>query len=61
MTYNEIKNKLRLKQSILATLEKPIKNSPYSRNEGNIERKKEVLRKEIKELKEELISMNNIL
>lgn len=50
--YNEIKDKIRLKQSILATLERPLKDSPYTRSVGNLERKKEDLKKEIEELKE---------
>ncbi|MEG2196876.1 MAG: hypothetical protein RRY26_05425 [Cellulosilyticaceae bacterium] len=58
--YNEIKDKIRLKQSILATLETPLKDSPYTRSVGNLERKIEDLRKEIKELKEMLDRMNKI-
>lgn len=58
--YNEIKEKIRINQAILAVLEKPIKESPYTRNKQNIERKKENLKKEIQELKEKLENMNNI-
>ncbi|MEG0152112.1 MAG: hypothetical protein RR744_02870 [Cellulosilyticaceae bacterium] len=58
--YNEIKDKIRLKQSILTTLETPLKDSPYTRSVGNLERKIEDLKKEIKELKEMLDRMNKI-
>lgn len=50
----KIKEQIKTKKSLLQALEIQIQGSPYNRNQHEVERKKEQLRKEVLELEKKL-------
>lgn len=49
----KIKEQIKIRKMLLQTLQMPVKNSPYSRSEEEVNRKMQTIYKEIEELQKE--------